>query len=215
MRLEGCKILMSSILRDIIRNWDAKDIRNLVVTILALVIPIYFQKIIGFTANIVSEFSNSLSTQFVDRLYRDASGNPIAITSLIIFSMLYAMPLFISILNRASLKPSSSASTASRNIIQNYLSRQSRAFLIFFVIFFAICSIMLFVIAITTVSVPLLAYIDFNQKVLALTPYMTDQERNLVISRWAFMTTKKEYTIIISDLNTIAAAHGLKLSSGF
>ncbi len=66
-----------------------------------------------------------------------------------------------------------------------------------------------------TVSIPLLAYVDFHQKVLALTPYITDQERNLLISKWAFMTTKKEYTTIISDLNTIAAAHGLKLPSVF
>jgi len=69
---------MSPTLRDIIRNWDAKDIRNLILTVLALVIPIYFQKVVGFGADVVSELSSSLSTKFVDDLYQSASGNPIA-----------------------------------------------------------------------------------------------------------------------------------------
>jgi len=206
---------MSPTLRDIIRNWDAKDIRNLILTVLALVIPIYFQKVVGFGADVVSELSSSLSTKFVDDLYQSASGNPIAMMSLLVFLILYTMPLMILIVNQASLKSNESIPHSSRSIISNYFSKKSNAFLICFLIFLIVVFILLFIATTLTVSIPLLAYVSFNQKISALTPYMTDQERNLIISKWAFMTTKKEYITIISDLNTIAAAHNLKLPSTF
>ncbi len=112
---------MSPILRDMIRNWDAKDVRNLILSVLALVIPIYFQKIIGFSVDIVSEFSSSLSTQFIDSLYHNASGNPIAITSLLVFSIIYMMPITILIINRVSLSSKSSTRKLSGNTIINFL----------------------------------------------------------------------------------------------
>ncbi|MFQ2591709.1 hypothetical protein IL332_02255 [Aeromonas caviae] len=52
---------------------------------------------------------------------------------------------------------------------------------------------------------------DFNQHIRILTPYMTENERELIISEWSQMRSSKDYQKIYDKLVAVADKHEIKL----
>ncbi len=73
----------------------------------------------------------------------------------------------------------------------------------FFVVFFFL--------EIYSVTFELGVVTSFNQHLVAIGPYVSDQEEKVFRSRWTQMTSERDYRALYSDLERIAATNGVRL----
>jgi hypothetical protein len=198
-------------LRDIIRNWDAKDVRNVLVSIIALLIPVYFQTVTGYISSLVVDVFVNISTMFTNSLYRSASGDPAAVAISMVFCMVFALPVMLMTTNRIiTHRP-----PEKEGALWRFIRSRSPSVLISFLGLLLIFVIILTIVSITTIVFPVQIYVEFHKKVDSMASFISQQERNDLISKWALMSNKKDYDVIINEISDIAESHKFALPHEF
>jgi formate hydrogenlyase subunit 3/multisubunit Na+/H+ antiporter MnhD subunit len=83
---------------------------------------------------------------------------------------------------------------------------RSKTVVILYLVLFFSCIFLL-----TTSSISKRTTSSFNQHLRIITPYITTQEKDLIISEFASMKSQKDYRILYDKINSIAVKNDLEL----
>lgn len=199
-------------LKAVITDWDVKDIRNLIIAILLLIVPVYFQTVTAYVLQSIVTYISLFSTKAINFLYRNAAEDPAHYATLNIFCFaLIAFALFITlpIKNQRS-NVRDNTSLPLQNLSIEKLKRKLRlmyaamwAARIFTILF---CS-MLYV----SIAFPIIINDSFHKRINIVSPYISEHDRLILLSKWSLMSNQKDYEDIQAALASAAKAGGLVL----
>lgn len=166
-------------LREIVADWDAKDVRNVVISILLVIVPLYFRQITTFIIDTVVATSVLGSNKYIDNLYLSASGEPGADILIMMFMFTAFLPIimmfFFAMYRRAERRVRSApyGAVAFGGVVKPRAVASTRiAGLIVALLSFSMLSIL-----VTSIIFPVQAASNFHKRLIALSNVMSNKEK--------------------------------------
>jgi ABC-type multidrug transport system permease subunit len=194
---------LSSSRKDRSKFWIASIISNLVVAIL---FAIFFQNIATSISQFIANLIGSFYRGYIDGLYDQAAQSPTDFLLYFLFTIVVLMPAMVT----AMIAITSVISSKLLSSVEiKRISRQGT-----YIIALYLAAPLSFAILLLFISGPLVsitANAKFQRRLMALSPAISQQEKNEILGKWAMMKSQADYEKIMDDIKSIAENHGLKL----
>lgn len=166
--------------------------------------------ILKLLSNLFFFLSDEVSSYFVDQLYREISvgRTDYSLTQMTIFILLFTSLISILLLRKiVKSRPPKDQNIPEKNSSLVKSVWITKILPLVFVIIINIFGVLQLVSSHIKVS----SINTFDQRIRILTPYISELERQLLISRFSSMTTYNNYRKIMHDLETLATNNNIIL----
>jgi hypothetical protein len=185
------------------RNLSPSVKKGIISSLIATILFLYFlDPILNFLGKIFLKVGAWLFQSYLDRLYQEMAVDSMDYAYLIFLSIVIAMITIGSLIIFRVIFKNRIDTTDHKLDTKN----RSKTLVVLYVTFFFTCIFLL-----TTSSINKKTTSSFNQHLRIITPYITTQEKDLIISEFASMKSQKDYRMLYDKINAIAVKNELEL----
>jgi hypothetical protein len=194
------------------RKSERRFIASLTTAIVAsVIVGIFFQPIISFTSGVVTSLISIFYQGWLDHIYRQAAGSALFNAIYFIFFDITVLPIAvisIIMITRFLGTETSLISDRLRGILTIPIMRRVS-------IIWIVLAIPVTFIVTSEVYTAFQARATFDQRLMALEPVISEQERKSLLAQWALMKGRVDYEKINKRLEELAEKYHAELPSPY